>query len=180
MSRPDIGADADGPGVDDTVAPGSDGPDDAMGELATPTAEELFAALDTVSAERDSYLETAQRIQAEFDNFRKRTASEVDDRVRNGLARMAESLLPVLDTCDAAIGQGDESAEALRSQLLAVLEREGLERVGAAGEPFDPTVHEAVLHEPGDGGESVVVEELRGGYRWHGKVLRAAMVKVRD
>ncbi len=48
------------------------------------------------------------------------------------------------------------------------------------GETFDPEIHEAVLHEPGEGGEQTVVEELRAGYRWGGKVLRAAMVKVRD
>jgi molecular chaperone GrpE len=48
------------------------------------------------------------------------------------------------------------------------------------GVAFDPNLHEAVLHEPGDGGEPQIVEVLRTGYLWHGKVLRAAMVKVKD
>lgn len=142
--------------------------------------EELAEALFLTTAERDSYLETAQRVQAEFDNFRKRSATDADTRVKNGVARIAEALLPVLDAFDAAVGQGEDNVEPLRTQLYSVLEREGLSRVGSAGEQFDPNVHEAVLHEAGDGGESVVAEELRCGYLWHGRVLRAAMVKVRN
>lgn len=142
--------------------------------------DELRAALEAVTAERDSYLDTAQRIQAEFDNYRKRTSGAVDERIKGGLGRLAEALLPVLDSCDAAVAQGDDSADALRGQLLAVLAPHGLERVVAIDEPFDPTVHEAVLHETGDEGDPIVVEELRPGYLWNGKVLRAAMVKVRN
>ncbi|MDQ6839835.1 MAG: nucleotide exchange factor GrpE, partial [Actinomycetota bacterium] len=59
-----------------------------------------------------------------------------------------------------------------------VLAREGLERIDPDREPFDPTVHDAVAHEPGDGGQEVA-EVLRAGYRWRGRVLRPAMVKVR-
>lgn len=142
--------------------------------------EQLRGALAAALAERDGYLETAQRIQAEFDNFRKRSAGDLEERVKGGLGRMAEALLPVLDACDAAIAQGDSSAEAMRGQLLAVLIPRGLEPIDAAGELFDPNLHDAVLHEQGDGGEAVVAEELRPGYRWNGKVLRAAMVKVRN
>lgn len=142
--------------------------------------EQLRGALATALAERDGYLEAAQRIQAEFDNFRKRSAGDLEERVKGGLGRMAEALLPVLDACDAAIAQGDSSAEAMRGQLLAVLMPRGLEPIDAAGELFDPNLHDAVLHEQGDGGEAVVAEELRPGYRWNGKVLRAAMVKVRN
>jgi len=142
--------------------------------------EQLRDALAVVVAERDAYLDTAQRIQAEFDNFRKRSAGDVEERVKGGLGRMVEALLPVLDACDAAVAQGDSSAEAMRGQLLAVLTPRGLEPIEAAGEPFDPNLHDAVLHEQGDGGEAVVAEELRPGYRWNGKVLRATMVKVRN
>ncbi len=61
-----------------------------------------------------------------------------------------------------------------------MLEKEGLERIDPVGEPFDPNEHEAVANEPGDGGEPAVAETLRAGYRWKGRVLRPAMVKVRS
>jgi len=63
--------------------------------------------------------------------------------------------------------------------LLETLAKEGLEPMIPEGQPFDPELHEAVLHEEGDGGESVVTESLRTGYLWKGRVLRPAMVKVR-
>jgi len=161
-------------------AAASDYAEGSTGATMAMDAEQLRDALAVAVAERDGYLETAQRIQAEFDNFRKRSASDVEERVNGGLGRMVEALLPVLDACDAAVVQGDATAEAMRGQLLAVLNPRGLKPIEAAGELFDPNLHDAVLHEQGDGGEAVVAEVLRPGYRWNDKVLRAAMVKVRD
>ncbi|HUE58015.1 MAG TPA: nucleotide exchange factor GrpE, partial [Acidimicrobiales bacterium] len=64
--------------------------------------------------------------------------------------------------------------------LMSALEKEGLERIAGEGSPFDPTLHDAVVHEPGDDtGEQIVTEVLRAGYKWKGRVLRPAMVKVR-
>jgi molecular chaperone GrpE len=142
------------------------------------SVEDLVDTLETVTRERDDYLDSLQRRQAEFDNFRKRTMAEHADRISAGLSRLAEALLPVLDACDAAVGQGDESVAAVQSQLMAVLAKEGLERIDAVDAPFDPAEHDAVIHEAGDG-EQVVVEEMRAGYRWAGRVIRPAMVKVR-
>ena len=102
-----------------------------------------------------------------------------------------DKLLPVLDTLDLAEAHLNESfdvsedAKALRASramLMDILSREGLERVDQAGVPFDPSVHDAVAHSEGEGGENgetVVEEVLRSGYRWKGQVLRAAMVRVR-
>ena len=149
------------PGHDGTVEAGSD-----------PVAD--------LKAERDEYLSALQRLQAEFDNYRKRTVAASQEMAASGGARVVESLLPVLDACDAAAGHGDESVDAICGQLVSVLAKEGLDRIPSVGQAFDPEIHEAVVHEPGDGGEQIVVEELRAGYRWAGKVLRAAMVKVRD
>jgi molecular chaperone GrpE len=84
----------------------------------------------------------------------------------------------VLDACDAAVLAGEESIGPVGKQLLDVLAKEGLERIETVGRPFDPAVHEAVLHEPGDSDRPAVTQELRAGYVWRGKVLRAAMVKV--
>jgi molecular chaperone GrpE len=70
--------------------------------------------------------------------------------------------------------------EPIATALLAALEKEGLVKVDPLGEVFDPTVAEAVVHEPGGGGEHIVSEVMRAGYTWHGRVLRPAMVKVTD
>jgi molecular chaperone GrpE len=132
-----------------------------------------------LAAERDEYLDALQRVQAEFDNFKKRTARERTELTQRAHAQLADRLLPVLDACDAAISHGASDVEPIYKSLLDVLEKEGLERMTPEGEPFDPTRHEAVMHEPGDGNDPVVIEAMRTGYSWKGQVLRPAMVKVR-
>jgi molecular chaperone GrpE len=92
---------------------------------------------------------------------------------------LVEKLLPVLDTADLAVSHGGgEEVKQVWTALLDTLEREGLERIEPSGGAFDPNLHDAVAHEPGDG-EQEVAEVLRAGYRWKGRVLRPAMVKVR-
>ena len=90
----------------------------------------------------------------------------------------------MLDACEAAVSQDVDGIAALQSQLIGVLEDEGLSVIGDEGEAFDPNRHEAVVHEPPDDGteaeaEPVVAAVLRTGYAWKSKVLRPAMVKVR-
>lgn len=143
-------------------------------EAAADVADDVQALL----AERDTFKDIAQRLQADFDNFRRRQAAERDLEVQRATGKMAESLLPVLDACEAAFLQHPAEVEPLFNLLLGELRRMGLESMNLDGQPFDPAQAEAVLHEPGDG-ESVVVEVLRSGYTWKGKVLRPAMVKVR-
>ncbi len=133
--------------------------------------------------ERDVHLLDLQRVSAEFANFRKQTErrnAEVASRARGDLA---ERLLPVLDACDLALGHGTEDVAPIHAALVNALAPMGLEILDPVGEPFDPTRHEAVLHEPAGeddaGGTQVVVEVLRRGYVWSGRVLRPAMVKVR-
>ena len=153
---------------------------------ATPTDEELETAADAVEVdvnalltERDNYKDVALRLQADFENYRKRADRQVSDEVDRATGRLVEELLPVLDACEAAFAHGVDGIEPIWSQLLGVLQRQGLEVMDPSGKPFDPSEHEAVMHEPGDGGEAVVAEVFREGYRWKGKVLRAAMVKVK-
>jgi molecular chaperone GrpE len=86
----------------------------------------------------------------------------------------------VLDSCDAALAHGAAEVEPVLAALYGALEKEGLERIDPKGSAFDPAEAEAVMHEPGQGGEQVVAEVLRPGYRWRGQVLRPAMVKVTD
>ena len=104
---------------------------------------------------------------------------QLTDEVDRSTGRIVEAMLPVLDACEAAVAHGVEGVENIWSSLLGTLQKSGLEALDLQGQPFDPALAEAVLHEEGDGGEAVVVEVLRTGYRWKGRVLRAAMVKVK-
>lgn len=135
--------------------------------------------LAAVVAERDDYRDTMLRLKAEFDNHRKRVAREADELRARANENLAEKLILVLDACDAAIGHGATDVEPIAKMLVDLLEADGLVRLAPLNEPFDPNLHEAVLHEEGDGGESIVIETLRTGYQWKSRVLRPAMVKVR-
>jgi molecular chaperone GrpE len=154
----------------------------AGGEQAFPDeGDAIDSELDAlaVAAERDEYRDTLLRVKAEFDNYKKRVAREEVEQRERAAAALAEKLLVVLDACDAAIGHGATDVEPIAKMLAELLEREGLVRLAPVDEPFDPNHHDAVMHEPGDGDEAIVVETLRTGYEWKGRVLRPAMVKVR-
>ena len=143
-----------------------------------PTLDDVDVA--ALLAEREEFLEAYRRTQADFENYRKQAQRRQTEEVSRALGAFAERLLPVLDAGDAAIAHGDEGARAVYEALLAALEKEGLRRVDPLGEPFDPNVAEAVAHEPGDGGEQTVAAVFRAGYLWDDRVLRPAMVKVKD
>lgn len=145
----------------------------------TSSVEELVEELEAVIVQRDEYLELARAKQAELENFRKQMVKRQTEHAEQAAAGLVDHLLPVLDALDNGIGHGDESLVPVRSQLVGVLEKQGLARVDPTGEAFDPNEHDAVAHEPGDGGEPQVAETLRAGYRWNGRLLRAAMVRVR-
>ena len=132
-----------------------------------------------IAAERDEYLDLARRVQADFENYKRRVEAQKIEQRERAAESLARELLPVLDAGEAAAGQGMDDVAALYGQMLATLEKQGLARVADAGVDFDPNVHEAVMHEEGDGGDAVVVEVLRTGYLWNDRVLRPAMVKVR-
>ena len=136
--------------------------------------------VEVLLAERDQFRDIALRLQADFENYRKRVTTQHTDEVARATGKMAEALLPVLDACEAAFVQHPAEIEPVFNLLLAELRRQGLEVLDLDGKPFDPAFAEAVLHEPGESDAGTVVTEvLRSGYAWKGKVLRAAMVKVR-
>jgi molecular chaperone GrpE len=166
-------------GTDVPAAPAADADAD-VDEPDVPSVEGLVADLERVVAERDEYLALAQAKQAEFENYKKRVMKQQADHLAHAAASLVEKLLPVLDALDAGVGHGDESVAPTRSQLLAVLEKEGLARIDPVGEAFDPNEQEAVANEPGEGDEPAVAETFRAGYRWNGRLLRHAMVKVRS
>ena len=155
--------------------------DDQTEEAAADTAEAEAAVeldVEAVLAERDNFKDIALRLQADFDNYRKRVAAQTADEVQRATGKMAESMLPVLDAVEAAFVQHPAEVEPIFNLLLGEMRKLGLESMNLHEQPFDPNLAEAVLHEPGDG-EPVVAEVLRSGYTWKGKVLRPAMVKVR-
>ncbi|WP_394944194.1 nucleotide exchange factor GrpE [uncultured Ilumatobacter sp.] len=133
-----------------------------------------------VLAERDEYRAITQRVQAEFENFRKQATGRAQIDADRATGQLAEAFLPVLDAAEAAFLRDPDVVGPLLNQMLAELKKQGLETLDLDGQPFDPEVAEAVAHEPIDGGEPVVAEVLRSGYRWKGKTLRAAMVKTKD
>jgi molecular chaperone GrpE len=147
------------------------------GELSVET---LVADLERVTAERDQLLDAYQRAQAEFENSRKQVQRRAEEQVQREVGALVEHLLPVLDACDSALAHGATEVEPVGQALLLALEKQGLARIDPLGQPFDPAEADAVVHEPGDGGEHVVAEVLRPGYSWRGRVLRPAMVKVTD
>lgn len=184
----------DGPPDDDDVVEGElvDAPTDtdpgfvdAGGEVGSAdediSVETLVADLERLTVEREQYLDAYRRTQADFENYKKQIQRRAEDDVQRRLGTFVERFLPVLDACDAARAHGTgEAVEPIASALLGALEKEGLERIDPLGDTFDPAVADAVVHEPGDGGEHVVSEVLRAGYSWQGRVLRPAMVKVTD
>jgi len=132
-----------------------------------------------LAAERQDYLDQLLRTRADFENYRKRILKQQTEHLERAAEGLVEKLLDVLDVFDAAIAHGQGFDQAY-GKLLAVLEKEGLERIDPAGAPFDPNESDAVAHEEADGEAGPVVSEvLRAGYRWKGRVVRPAMVKVR-
>jgi molecular chaperone GrpE len=157
-------------------------------EAAASQLEADLARLSQTESERDEYLDTLRRVQAEFENYRKRVIKEQTALVDRATSGLVEQLLPVLDSFELALknldSAGSDEIESVRkglelvyAELLGVLEKAGLSRIEAEGKPFDPNVHEAVMQEDGDG-EPVVTDVLRTGYTLKGRVLRPAMVKV--
>lgn len=178
----DEGRSVEDPDLDESTEESASPSPSSVGESVDAlSVEELVATLEAVTAERDQHLADLQRTGADFANFRKQTEKRHADMAAQAGSRVAEALLPVLDACDAAAQQGVEGVEPIAAQLKNVLQTSGLEVIEDEGEPFDPNRHEAAMSEPGDEGQEVaVVEEvLRTGYAWNGRVLRAAMVKVK-
>lgn len=156
--------------------------DDAS--AAAEAVEHDIDALATVQAERDEYLDSLKRLQADFENYKKRIARQQVEVKERAAEDLVQQLLPALDNFDLALAHADAENDAglvqVHRALLVALEGAGLERLDPTGQPFDPNQHDAVLHEEGEEGVAAeVCEVMRAGYRWKGRVLRPAMVKVK-
>ena len=146
----------------------------------------LESEVETLRAEKASYLDRLARLQAEFDNFRKRSVKEQQDFRDYALAEALKSLLPILDSVDRAVKTNAASVEDFRSgielidkQFHDALLKLGVEPVPAAGEVFDPNLHQAVqMVETDEVEDNHVIDELQRGYRIKDRLLRPAMVRV--
>jgi molecular chaperone GrpE len=165
---------------------GEEDPANEAERLAEKVEVESEDPLARAQRERDEYLDLARRAQADFENYRKRAAKEAaaaGDRAKSGLVR---ELLPVVDNLERALESAAEGeqhlAEGVRlvhSELIAVLERNGVEQFDPRGERFDPGEHEALSMRRQDGAESgLVLDVVEKGYRANGSVLRPARVVV--
>jgi molecular chaperone GrpE len=159
-----------------------------VAEAVEAEEEAIAADLDKARAEAESYLDDLRRLQADFDNYRKRTLREQTARAASASQALVARLLPVLDNFELAVSSAEQSrdfdrmlkgVEMVFGELREVLESEGLVRIEAEGKPFDPERHEAVIAVEDESTEpGTVVDIVRAGYELRGKVLRPAMVKV--
>ncbi|HET7445927.1 MAG TPA: nucleotide exchange factor GrpE [Solirubrobacterales bacterium] len=169
----------------------TDQPQPAAEEQAASVERDLDALLAEAEAKRDEYLDIARRTQADFENYKKRMASEVQGAAVRGKAQMAAQVVPVLDDLERALQaagldpEGD-SEDGLAHGVLLVfrglretLQRNGIEQVDPQGERFDPNQHEALSTMAVEGAESgVVVEVMQKGYRFEDQLIRPARVVV--
>ena len=172
------------PGVDETAGdiaeafdsrPAGDDPADGSDELATARGEAA------------QYREHLQRLQAEFENYRKRVLKEQTQAVELAAKPVIQRLLEVLDDFDLALMHAQDrpdfdrflhGVELVYAKLVDTLRAEGLERIEAQGKPFDPERHEALLQSGEGDGDPMVADVLRPGYTLKGRVLRPAGVRV--
>jgi molecular chaperone GrpE len=165
----------------DATAPGPSPEEDPAGA----EAEQLVNDIDALQRERDDLLDTSRRLQADFENYRKRVLREQTALVERSTEGLVEQLLPALDSFELALlSLADDVDEKVRkglqlvyAELFGALERAGLERIDALGALFDPNEHEAVAQDEGEG-EPHVGDVFRTGWKLKGRVLRPAMVKV--
>ena len=162
---------------------GSAEPDDsgASADGAPSAAVEAGEQEENQTGVNRDYLDDLRRVQAEFDNFRKRTFKERQHAESRGKRLLVEHLLPVLDNFERAIahGEGGGGVELVFRELKSTLESEGLAEIPAEGQPFDPQVHEAVesVEDP-EVDHAMVTQVYRRGYSFGGDVVRPAMVVV--
>ncbi len=177
-AAPETGSDPEGSEPEAEAAP----PEGSDPEV--PQGSDPEDPLAKAERERDEYLDLSQRTRAELENYRKRAAREAAQAGERAKANLIRELLPVLDNLERAIASAGEDEQHLadgvklvHAQLVAALEREGIQSFDPVGESFDPECHEALsTREDGESGR--VLDVVEKGYRLNGTVLRPARVVV--
>ncbi len=149
--------------------------------------EELEKELAALKKEKEDFCSKNLRIQADFDNFRRRSRQELEQMNLTACSELLKTILPVIDNFERAINSYNaeaavswqEGIQMTFKHFLSILNNEGLEPIAATNEPFDPQIHEAMLQEESEEVEQAqVIEELQKGYKYKGKLIRPALVKV--
>jgi molecular chaperone GrpE len=154
-------------------------------EVRTDEEQQEQVELEALRQERDELLDTLQRLQAEFDNYRKRAARDQQSLVARAHERLVKELVPVLDDLERALEAAEAHEEAKLEEGVAlvtrafgdILRKEGLEEIPTHGK-FDPHVHEALLSQPSEAEEGAVIEVIQKGYRLGDRVIRPARVVI--
>lgn len=159
-----------------------------QGEEKSEGEEGVMEAKEGTNVHEADLLNRLKYMQADFENYRKRSEKDMREIEENASKNLVFRLLSVLDELDLAVkhskeGSGEaelqEGIEMVQKNLYSVLEATGLQRIDALGKPFDPTRHEAVAKVQGNSsGSWIVAEDLRTGYEFRGRVIRPSMVKV--
>ncbi|WP_433939018.1 nucleotide exchange factor GrpE [Paenibacillus lautus] len=173
----------EGGSPDEAVNPEQEIPETESADEAAGSAE-----LEKLQAELQEQQQRTLRVQADFDNFRRRTQKEKEDLGKYASSKLITELLPVIDNFERALQASEENPEfesfskgvsMIFRQLESVLATEGLSAMKSVGEPFNPEYHQAIMQvESDEYEEGIVVEEVQKGYMLKDKVLRPAMVKV--
>jgi len=184
--------------ADESAASGDESEGSADESAEANVEEDLNALVEEARSERDEYLQLAQRTKADFDNYRKRMATESQAQLEKGRIEVASGLIEAIDNIERVLdAAGIERSKALEDEipsdapiteqgvivsyrdLHAVLRKAGIEAFESKGESFDPNLHEALQAVPAEGVEpGIVVEEMQKGYRAGDNVIRHARVVV--
>ena len=155
-------------------------------QQAEATIEQWQAALETAVAQRDEYLDSLRRTQADFQNFKRRNQTARSDGYEDGVREALAAILPSIDNLERALDAADKAGisdgvtdgvKMTLNTLMEGLKRFGFEEVPSLGEEFDPELHNAVMREAGDE-PGKILEVFQKGYRVKDKIIRYAMVKV--
>jgi molecular chaperone GrpE len=165
--------------------PPSDGSDDQPSSRSEQAQGERVSEVEKLRAERDVLVDRLARMQAEFDNARKRAQREQQDYRDYALTDIVKTLIPVMDSFDRALQSSPEKSEfhlgveLIHKQLLDALTKIGVQPIAAKGQQFDPRFHEAIeMVDTEDAKDDEVIDELQRGYKLKDRLLRPAMVRV--
>jgi molecular chaperone GrpE len=165
--------------------PASESREEQPSAKPEPAPSERVSEVEKLRAERDVLLDRLARMQAEFDNARKRAQREQQDYRDYALSDTIKTLIPVMDSFDRALQSSPEKSEfhlgveLIHKQLQDALSKIGVQPIVAKGQPFDPRFHEAIeMVDTEDARDNEVIDELQRGYKLKDRLLRPAMVRV--
>ncbi len=165
--------------------PAGQGEDDTAPATTGPAGTNAITEVEKLKAERDALLDRLARLQAEFDNARKRAVREQQEFREFAVADVIKNILPILDSFERALKAGGDAGdfrsgvELIYRQFQDALQKIGVQPIAAVGQPFDPRFHEAIeMVDTTEVPDHQVFEELQRGYKYKERLLRPAMVRV--